>query len=605
MGSGWVLAVALVGCIPAWGQADPLRGLWVGEATLNYVNEVSVPLDENNQPVAPVSRATTPTADRAQLRLLLHVNGAGQTALLKEVAVLNRRPESGVGVAGEAVESDLALVTDPRLYGAFPPQPAVRWASAVFDFGDHRATVAVDEMVGRVAPAVAAVVAGASAASLQTELGRRAVEAAAAQAGLTAAEDVPVEADVATAFDGFVRQTLTSALVNTIAVAADPAAAAAAVRTTAVQLQNGSFYGDSRAVALVDAVVGAANEGGTPAERQMRAQEVAGSYADTVDFYHRFLAGKVFGDMLFGASAAAARAAVEPAPTEASLRLAVNGDAAVVAARNEALNLRVNGPYVDTRGQVAVAAVLDAIVLTALAASAGETVLEPLVREEALAAGRGALEFEVARYPVSALRPTTDYTNFVRSSAFGDSLRVAANAAGIAAVSERVNNPLYTSDSLVNAARVGAVTALQSVYATAARALRTELPLAGLFGPGSGDARLTQAVLANNASSLGPAGLSGEVILPANHPTNPFRHRRHPDHGVGFDVRRLVRLDFDGSPGDPLRPAGFGVTRITGVYREEIFGLHKPLGPNRDIGLRVEGRFELRRVSSLDALNAQ
>jgi hypothetical protein len=47
------------------------------------------------------------------------------------------------------------------------------------------------------------------------------------------------------------------------------------------------------------------------------------------------------------------------------------------------------------------------------------------------------------------------------------------------------------------------------------------------------------------------------------------------------------------------------VQRITGVYREEIFGLHKPLGPQQDKGLKVEGRFELNRISLIDALNAR
>jgi hypothetical protein len=47
------------------------------------------------------------------------------------------------------------------------------------------------------------------------------------------------------------------------------------------------------------------------------------------------------------------------------------------------------------------------------------------------------------------------------------------------------------------------------------------------------------------------------------------------------------------------------VDRIPGTYREEFFGLHKPLGPDKDIGLRVEGRFELNRISTIDTLNAR
>ena len=130
----------------------------------------------------------------------------------------------------------------------------------------------------------------------------------------------------------------------------------------------------------------------------------------------------------------------------------------------------------------------------------------------------------------------------------------------------------------------------------------------GTFGPGEGDPRLSWDIKQGNLEPLGPEALKGTVFLPANHPTNPFRHRRHPDHTVGFDVTRKVRLDFDGTPGGALDRPGFGVERITGTFREEIFGLHKPLGPNPvtdPIGLKVEGRFELNRISLIDTLNAR
>ena len=148
--------------------------------------------------------------------------------------------------------------------------------------------------------------------------------------------------------------------------------------------------------------------------------------------------------------------------------------------------------------------------------------------------------------------------------------------------------------------------ALRSVYALAARARRAELPLAGAFAPGSGDPRLVSELA--QPTDLGPAGLAGTVRLPADHPTNPFRHRRHPDHTTGYDIRREIRLDFDGAPGGAVESAGYGVSRIAGTYREEIFGLHKPLGPapaTAPIGLKTEGRFELNRISEIDVLNAR
>ena len=126
------------------------------------------------------------------------------------------------------------------------------------------------------------------------------------------------------------------------------------------------------------------------------------------------------------------------------------------------------------------------------------------------------------------------------------------------------------------------------------------------FGPGSGDPRLVSAGTPH--ASLGPAGLTGTILLPANHPTNPFRHRRHPDHTTGFDIERRLRLDFDGATTNVLAKASFGVDQIVGTYREELFGLHKPLGPQPDtapVGLRTEGRFELNRISRIDTLNTR
>ncbi len=78
----------------ASGQSAPLRGLWVGQINLNAVNEVSVPLNAEDVPVAPDPAVPTPTSDQAQLRVLLHVNGAGQVSLLRDVAVVNRRPQT-------------------------------------------------------------------------------------------------------------------------------------------------------------------------------------------------------------------------------------------------------------------------------------------------------------------------------------------------------------------------------------------------------------------------------------------------------------------------------------------------------------------------------
>ena len=37
----------------------------------------------------------------------------------------------------------------------------------------------------------------------------------------------------------------------------------------------------------------------------------------------------------------------------------------------------------------------------------------------------------------------------------------------------------------------------------------------------------------------------------------------------------------------------------------EIHGLHKPLGPAKNVGLKVAGTFQLHRVSQIDTLNGR
>jgi len=104
-----------------------------------------------------------------------------------------------------------------------------------------------------------------------------------------------------------------------------------------------------------------------------------------------------------------------------------------------------------------------------------------------------------------------------------------------------------------------------------------ELPLMGGVGPGT--------------------SCIGRIFLSRDHPTNPYRHKYHPDHRSGFDIVRQVTIEFDGVPGDPLEDGpGYGVDRLTGVYSETITGLHK-------IPLKVQGTVELNRVTSVATLN--
>ncbi len=90
----------------------------------------------------------------------------------------------------------------------------------------------------------------------------------------------------------------------------------------------------------------------------------------------------------------------------------------------------------------------------------------------------------------------------------------------------------------------------------------------------------------------------GRIDIDKNAPTNPYRHKFHPDHGQGFDIIRVFSLAFEGASGEPLKAApGYGVNRISGIYRESIAGLHK-------ITLKTEGSVTLNRISTVPTLNA-
>lgn len=108
--------------------------------------------------------------------------------------------------------------------------------------------------------------------------------------------------------------------------------------------------------------------------------------------------------------------------------------------------------------------------------------------------------------------------------------------------------------------------------------------------------------------SFGAGRLSATLTLEPDSPTNPFRHKYHPDHDnldlqflafqeEAFTVIRDLEFEFtsEDPEGKNLRP-GWGDTEVGGVFRETISGLHK-----NDIA--VEGIFRLRRVSYAPNLN--
>ncbi|CAA6676862.1 MULTISPECIES: hypothetical protein [unclassified Lentimonas] len=189
----------------------------------------------------------------------------------------------------------------------------------------------------------------------------------------------------------------------------------------------------------------------------------------------------------------------------------------------------------------------------------------------------------VARFAQPTKSPSDAYQEFIASDEYLNAPEIAAEAAAIAAVNE-AGELLANEASIRDKAKAAALTALRVPYATAARVSMNEQPVSGTFALGSTD-------------------LTTTLTLPASHPTNPFRHRRHPDHTVGLDITRVIDLTLDTEP-DTFRQTGYGVFVVSGTYTEEIFGLHKNLGPDSDIGLRVSGSFTLNRVSTVDTLNA-
>lgn len=90
--------------------------------------------------------------------------------------------------------------------------------------------------------------------------------------------------------------------------------------------------------------------------------------------------------------------------------------------------------------------------------------------------------------------------------------------------------------------------------------------------------------------------LTGELVLPADHPTNPFLHRYHPDHGTNrsYVITRTLQFSLGGTDTASAPP---GELAINGTYSETLEGLHKNV-------LSTSGVLSLRRISEVTDLNA-
>lgn len=109
-----------------------------------------------------------------------------------------------------------------------------------------------------------------------------------------------------------------------------------------------------------------------------------------------------------------------------------------------------------------------------------------------------------------------------------------------------------------------------------------------------------------------PGGkLTTLILQEGDAPTNPFKHKYHPDHDnldprfeplasekalESFTVRRDLELEFTTTaPGSRDDPA-LGHDRLEGVYRETLTGLHRH-------PIRVAGTFRLQRLTEITDLN--
>ncbi len=101
--------------------------------------------------------------------------------------------------------------------------------------------------------------------------------------------------------------------------------------------------------------------------------------------------------------------------------------------------------------------------------------------------------------------------------------------------------------------------------------------------------------------------LAASITLDAEAPTNPFRHKFHPDHNnldelytqfreEAYPISREMTFEFASTDPTGGAQAGFGSTVMAGTYRERIGGLHR-----NDI--IVEGRFLLNRTTPSPDLN--
>lgn len=101
--------------------------------------------------------------------------------------------------------------------------------------------------------------------------------------------------------------------------------------------------------------------------------------------------------------------------------------------------------------------------------------------------------------------------------------------------------------------------------------------------------------------------LAGTIVIGADLPTNPFKHRYHPDHdnldaqflnprAESYEVVRSMQLSLLQDDPSGSNPPRWGDSIVGGTFRETVTGLHRN-------AIFVAGEFRLQRVSAVPVLN--
>lgn len=344
-------------------------------------------------------------------------------------------------------------------------------------------------------------------------------------------------------------------------------------------------FGDGNAADLLNQIAVAAGAA-APTNGAASATAAIVAKADVEAIYQSFVTGTGFRFATMNAALAAKLGAMQAQGTNGNAAQvlsaatgAVAGNLYVVTNLAYAQTLQAAALFPDSRFVAAVAAVSSAAA-GAAAEAASSNLTAVVVGAQATNAALAALTNAI--HAPAIVSP--GYQTFLTTASFQSAAGLAATAATTTANQAIADGAL---PALVrNRAQAAALKALTdaSVFKTADKIVNEKLPLTGQLTAGG--------------------TLTGNIYLGANHPRNPFLHRRHTDHTTGFEITRALRIQFAAATGtNTAAVVGFGVDRLTGEYREEVFGLHKPLGPNQTIGLITEGVISLDRISTVDTLN--